>query len=80
MLKNLDLYVYHGSKPAYSYPILIIWRIGKFLYLWTDVDETYCIASYGQNKIVYGKNSYFQCSSWQQTCILRSHVNHIEER
>jgi hypothetical protein len=39
MLKNFDLYVYHCSKPAYTFPMLIMWRIGKFSYLWTDVDE-----------------------------------------
>jgi hypothetical protein len=40
MLKILDLDVYHGSKPADTFPMLIIGRIGKFLYLWIDVDET----------------------------------------
>jgi hypothetical protein len=28
------------------------------------------IASIGQNIIVYNQNTYIQCSSWQQTCIL----------
>jgi hypothetical protein len=40
MPKNLGRWVYHGRKPAYFFPMLIIWRIGKILYLWTDVDET----------------------------------------
>jgi hypothetical protein len=40
MLKNLGECVYHGSKAAYSFPMSIIWEIGKLLYSWTDVDET----------------------------------------
>jgi hypothetical protein len=40
MVKNLGLSVYHDSKPAYSFPMLIIWKIGKLLYLWINVDET----------------------------------------
>jgi hypothetical protein len=50
MLKNLDGCVYHGSKPAYSFPMLIIREIGKLLYSWTDVDETWYIASYDEDK------------------------------
>jgi hypothetical protein len=48
--------------------------------LWTNVDETYYVASYGENKIVYAKTAFFQCSPWQQTSIglLFSHVNQME--
>jgi hypothetical protein len=60
--------------------MLIIWRIGKLLYLWADVNETLYKASYGQNKIFYAKNAYFLCSSRQQTCIIFSHVNQMEKR
>jgi hypothetical protein len=37
--------------------MLIIWRIGKLIDLWTDVDESWYTALYGQNKIVYAKKS-----------------------
>jgi hypothetical protein len=40
MLKNLGGCVYHGSKPAYSFPMLIIWEKGKLHYSWTYVDKT----------------------------------------
>jgi hypothetical protein len=56
MPKNFGRCVYHGSKPAYSFPMLIIWRMansfiyGHMLY-W--VEETHYIASYGQNKKLF---------------------------
>jgi hypothetical protein len=48
-----------GSKPALSFPMLIIWRVGKLLYFWTDVDEAKYIASFGQNIIVHAKKTHF---------------------
>jgi hypothetical protein len=57
MLKTPTFSFPLGSKPVRSFPMLIIWRIGKLLYLWTDVDEALYIASFGQNIIVYAKNN-----------------------
>jgi hypothetical protein len=65
----------HGSKPAYSFPMLILLLRNNSI-----IHESLCIASVGQNIIVYAKNTYFQFSSWQQTCTLFSHVNHMEDR
>jgi hypothetical protein len=57
MLKTPTFSFPLGSKPAHSLPMVIIWRIGKLLYLWTDVGEALYIASFGQNIIVYAKNN-----------------------
>jgi hypothetical protein len=67
--KNLGGCVYHGGKPGYSFPMLILWRIGKLLYLWIDVDETYCIALYGRNKFVYAKTAYFSFPHTLSPCL-----------
>jgi hypothetical protein len=66
------------ADPAYSFAMLIIYRKGKILYLCTDIDETWYIASYGQNKVVHAQNAYIQCFSWQQTYILFPHDNQME--
>jgi hypothetical protein len=42
--------------------MLIIWRIGKLLYLWIDVDETLYVASNGQNKNFMQKTHTFSVS------------------
>jgi hypothetical protein len=69
MLKTHNFNAPHGSKPAYSFPMLIEWNIKVNF----RVHESLYIASLGQNIIVYNENTYIQCSSWQQTFILITH-------
>jgi hypothetical protein len=51
MLKDLGRCIYHGSKPAYSFPMLIKWYKGKLPF-----HESLYIASFGQSIIVFNGN------------------------
>jgi hypothetical protein len=57
--------------------LIILQYFGKVISI---VHESLCIASVGQNVIVYAKNTFFQFSSLQQTCTLFSHINHMGNR
>jgi hypothetical protein len=68
MQKTPNFSVSHGSKPAYSFPMLI-----KGIKVNSFVHESLYIASFRQNINVFNENTYIQCSLWQQTCILITH-------